>query len=322
MKTLVITRRAAWTRLLEMCLRSLPRGLTQAISGPSTRFVVGDAPPSVLKRLRPVEVVIPRDLTLRRRLRIPRQGLPDLAHAIDLLVKRETPFAADELLVHAQQDNRVEADQFLSFVLRMTPIIRLREALDMARIPVRAVASVAFEGPEMTALGANVVAALRPSLRIRALAQWLPILVTAIAAFLLSQGILTERQSQLAAMQQRLTQRTTELESLSRRLEGDKQRNEGRDAVAELLRGVTLPYEGLRWLRANLPDKLEVSHLEFADGEMRLSVRSPDILTDIESLNQGGGGSWSASVQGALTTDPSTALEMATIVCIRIGSGA
>ena len=196
----------------------------------------------------------------------------------------------------------------------MTPVALVRQALASARVPIRSVAAVSFEDAGQVVRGANAAAALRPTLRVISLLRWLPVVALLGAAVSLSQSLVAERQSQLVATQQYLSQRIVELEALSRGIEEQELRGAGRDAVSRLVEGAGVPYDGIRWLRARLPESLEVSQLEIASDKMRLSVRSPDVLADLDALT-GDGNPWSAVLEGALTADPSTGLEMATIVC-------
>ncbi len=314
MRTLIIERRTLWTRWLETWAQLMPKAVARAIAGPSNRYVVGAAPPRTIDRLRPLEVVVPHDLVLRRRLRIPRMGLPDLPHAICLIVERETPFDGDELLIHAQQEETSDATQVRSFVVRMTPVIMLRRALEAARVPVRAVTGLHLEEADRALASVNLVAALRPSLRYRWLALALPIATSIAAALFLSQQYIAERSSQLATMEQYLASRVTQLESLSRKVEDWKARGMGWSTVTDLLVGTVSAHDSLRWLSAALPEATEVSRVQLVDGQMRITVRSPDVLADIETLNASSHGC-SMSIVGALTTDPSAGLELATLVC-------
>jgi hypothetical protein len=315
-RTLIVQRRTLWSRWLEGWEHVVPAALTRAIVGPSTRYVAGTVRPRTTQWLRPLEIVVPHDLILKRRLRIPREGVPDLPHAIDLVVSRETPFSSDELLIHAQEEEVTEAGQALSFVLRMVPTATLRKALEAARFPLRLVSGLTLEEAGRILPHVNLVEALRPSLRLRWLAFAIPIAVIVAMTTILSQQYLAERSSNLATMERYLSSRVARLEALSREIENEKARGNGRQAVMDLLAATGSAYDSLRWLRAALPEAMQVALIELAHGEMRVAVRSADILADVERLNASGRG-WSVSIQGALTTDLSTGSELATLLCTR-----
>lgn len=312
MKGLVIKRRSLWAQLDAWLRSSLP-GLSSALAGPSTRYVIGEGASAATSPFRPLEIVLPDELLLKRRLRIPRQGLPDLAHAIKLLVSRETPFDMDELLICAQEEKSAESDERLSFALHMTPVASLRQALQDARLPIRSVRSVSIAEAGGSAI--DVATALRPSLRLTRLLPLIPIVMIAGAAVSFSQALLAERNAQVTALKQQLEAQTTQLEIVSRRLEEEKARTASSDAVTRLVEADARLHDGLRWLRASLPETTEVLRFGFSPEALRLSVRSPDILADMETLQEQAG-PCVASLDGAITADPSAGLELASILCV------
>ena len=264
-------------------------------------------------RFRPVEIVVPETSILTTTLRVPKAAIRDLSFAIDLMIQRDTPFEAAELLIHADEIASSGPDE-LAFLVRMLPRSQFGGAATTWRLMERRLARLSLEATGPTSTSVDFARLLHGRLNWR---SWVPLVPLALC---LGGGVhiwLSEmdmRTVRIAALQDKVEVTISQLAVVKRQRDETDASQKVVDAMLSLLDRPTT-YEGLVALSAMLPADSEVSRIDVKDDELKFSLRSGDLLADIQSMNSSG--NWKVSLDGPLTTDPSSGAELASLAMTR-----
>lgn len=293
-------------------LGGVPSGLRRLAEGKLISVRLPGPQPKV--RGQRVRLLLEPELVLSRRLRLPVTARGELASAIRLLIETETPFGADELIVHAERLVSGSDAREAAYQVRMVPRAALLSAA--AEHGVRSgqiVAIAAVEAPDRTDFW-------RAAFPIRAALRWAivgPILVGVTCGVLLLAEARLNRETQLAILAGGVSDRLTQLRETTAELKVRRDERLGSAELASILSASSSAFNMLGKVRTNLPADVQVARLEFSGQTIRLSVRARDALAVARYL----GGTLSAQIDGAITIDPPSGLEQATIRIQHIPGG-
>jgi hypothetical protein len=281
----------------------------ELLEGPQERVQSSSARRRAM-RWRPLEVAISEELILKTRISIPRSALGDLAHAVDLLIRRETPFEPDEMLLHAQQTASRDADQ-LTFVIRMLPRARVTAVFSTLGVRSGQVSRLTVEDAGTVRTEIDLSRGLRRRTDFAGLLSAAAIALCLVAGTYLWWSELDVRTRQIALMQTEVAAVSSQLALAARELDRKRPKGDLFDATTVLFEPGNSAFVRLMALAEALPPQVEVSRLELDGKRLRLTIRSIDILADIQSMNIISPGT--TVLDGPLTADPATGLELATI---------
>lgn len=310
MTSIVIADRSFLSETMRSVRSALPGALQRLIRGPITTIAIAEAPTGKRRRSgQQVDVVVSSDIVLRRRIIVPAKARKDVAHAIGLFIQTETPFAPGDVLVHASEDMARPSDQQVAYTVRLLPRTALLHGLAAHNLRTRQVGRVLLDGvPEV-----DFARALFPA---RRLLQWLPavpVALTLAALALLGLSDLSQRQLRIAELESEIALTLGRVKALTGDMDAARQEVSGAAAVLKLLNETPSAFLTLEAIRKFLPNDAEVLRIDLRGAETRLAIRSPNALADAQRLADPGT-QWSSSIEGPITTDPASNLDMATIL--------
>ncbi len=310
MTSFVIADRSFVSEALRSAHKALPAAVRRLIRGAVDTVALADT--SDGRRYRPlqrVDVLVPADMVLRRRIVVPAKARKEIGHAVELFIRTETPFSPEDVLAHAREEAARPADQQVAYAVRLLPRATLRQALATRKLHVRQVDRVVLDG----VADVDFAPALFPA---RRFLRWLPaipivVILTAVAWHGL--GDLSQRQSRIAELEDRVAATLVRVKALTGDIEAARQQASGTLAVLKLLSDTPSAVATLEAIRRSLPAGTEVLRLDLRGSEVRLAVRSPNALADAQALSVAPA-PWAGSIEGPITADPGSSLEMATIL--------
>lgn len=310
MTSIVIADRSFLSETLRSVRLALPTALQRLIRGPIGAVAIAAAPTGNRRRpSQPVDVVVSYDVVLRRRIVVPAKARKEVTHAIGLFIQTETPFAPGEVLVHALEDTARPSDQQLAYSVRLLPRTALLQGLAAHKLHPRQVARIVLDGvPDV-----DFAPALFPS---RRLLRWLPaipVALTLTALALLGLGDLSQRQLQIAELESEVALTLGRVRALTTDIDAARQQVSGTGAVLKLLNETPSAFLTLEAIRKFLPTDTEVLRIDLRGAETRLAIRSPNALADAQRLARLET-RWSSSIEGPINADPTSNLEMSTIL--------
>lgn len=310
MTSIVIADRSLLSAALRSVRSALPLSLTKLLRGPIETVAIAQPPSGKRRRsLKPVDVAVSSDIVLRRRIVVPAKARKDVAHAIDLFIRTETPFAPGDVLVHALEELARPSDQQVGYTVRLLPKTALLQGLKAHNLRPRQIARIVLDGtPEV-----DFAEALFPA---RRLLRWLPavpVALTLTALGLLGLSELSQRQLRLAELESEIGLTLGRLRIVTTEMDTARQQVSGTAAVATLLDATPSAFLTLEAIRRTLPAETELLRIELRGAETRLAIRSPNALADAQRF-AGEEPKWSSSIEGPITADPASGLELATIL--------
>jgi general secretion pathway protein L len=310
MTSIVIADRSFLSETIRSVQSALPAALQRLIRGPISTIAIAEAPADNRRRSgQPVDVIVSSDIVLRRRIVVPAKARKEVAHAIGLFIQTETPFAPNEVLVHALEDVARPSDLQLAYTVRLLPRTVLLQGLTAHRLRTGRVGRILLDGmPDV-----DFAPALFPS---RRLLRWLPaipVALTLTALALLGLSDLSQRQLQITELESEIALTLGRVRVLTADIDAARQQQSGTGVVLKLLNETPSAFLTLESIRKFLPDGAEVLRIDLRGAETRLAIRSPNALADAQRL-AGPETRWSSSIEGPITADPTSSLEMATIL--------
>lgn len=310
MTTIVIADRSFLSVAMRSARSALPPRLNDLFRGPVETVVIAEPPSDRRGRSRQwVDVVVNADSVLRRRIVVPAKARQEIAHAIDLFIRTETPFAPADVLVHASEDVVRPSDQQVGYTVRLLPKAELLRGLSQHKLRPGQVARILLDGvPDI-----DFATALFPA---RRFSRWLPLVPVALtfaALGVLAMNELSGRQLQLAELETEIASTLLRIRTVTAEMDAARQQVSGIGAVLRLLNETPSAFLTLEAIRRLLPNETEVVRVDMRGTETRLAIRSPNALADAQRLADAGA-NWSSSIEGPITADPSSNLEQATIL--------
>ncbi len=256
----------------------IPGQWREAIAGPVNQLKIspsGFAFEQPRRRLRPTDVLVSSSLVLAKRLIVPVGARKDLPHAIDLLIRSQTPFEARELLCHATADGPV-ADGALTHTIHLVPRLPIEEALESAGVPRIGVRRIAMEDGPTGAV--EFVAAFRPIQRWLRLLWVIPPVMVVVA--LCSWTIVESgtRAQQVAILDGLIAQELSQLRAASDELDALRTQAADGAVVTQAIANSVSSYRLLADIRAAIAPSVEITKVEFRENAMRLLVKADNAL--------------------------------------------
>lgn len=289
---------------LRWVLGGAPAWLVRLLSGDVTTLSI---PGTAQTRLGgPVRVLVGPELILKRRLRLPLAGKADLKSAIRLLIETETPFRPEELIAHAERLPAPRETREAVYEIRLLP----RETL-LAELAARGIRSARIAGiadqsaPDRTDFAPS-------AFPVRAALRWafvVPLLAVIAAVAVLLAEATHRRETSLAGLAAAESDRLLELRRVSTELDDRRQALMGTAEVVAALSASASVLNLVSLVRVGLPADVQVLRLDYSDRALQVSVRATDAL----AVAQGLADTVSAKIDGAITIDPGSGLEQATI---------
>jgi Tfp pilus assembly protein PilN len=164
----------------------------------------------------------------------------------------------------------------------------------------------------------DMAAAFTPRWVLRAWSWILPLTGLIVAVAVLAYQDLAQRQAIVDELEQRAAALTTQTKALTEQEAKRQATMDGQAIVDKLVDQSPSSYLRLEVLRQRLPAQTKIDRLDLRGAELRVTVRSKNVLADVQTLAKQPG--WISSVDGAITTDPNSGLEVATILLTGAGS--
>jgi hypothetical protein len=304
MRGLIIQRRSAVTDAVRWLAAGFPARLTRFWRGPAANARLTASGLGAVEGagwLRPVDLTVAPEAMLPMRLVIPTEGRHELSHAIALAIRQDTPFEPEELVVQAVEVERGGGSE--TYAIHAVPrrlVSEARKSLGHQRL-----------GRITTmAGGPDLAAAVIP---LRRFSPWLvafPLLVIALVGVVSSYQVLAEQDRRVAELETQTSSVLTELRQVSAELEALETRAAAGNLVTAALTAELPALVLLERARQQLGEAAEVTQVELRDGELRLSLRTPDVLAEMARFADAG---WAAAIEGAITADPVASREIATL---------
>lgn len=315
MSTIVVRHRSVLSDLWTAAVDAVPRRWRAAVAGPLNRIRIasdGAGFEEPHKPFRPVEISIASAFVLSRRLVIPRAGRQDVRYAVELLIKSETPFSPDELLIDVAFAGAMPDGGGLAYDIRLVPRTKVTDALQSLRIRPSRVRRIAIAS-EPPSSRVDFAAVLAPS---RRWVKWLPtipVVILVVAFVALAQFELALRQRQASDLEERVSEALTALRSATEEVELLRS-SVGRGQTAEEAFASSLPaFLTLSEIRAKLPDATRLNKIEMRDRSVRLSIVTTNALEDAKGFGDQLKG-WTATIEGAIAVDQGNGMESAVIL--------
>lgn len=300
---LIVAERSTALDSWRWLVSGVPRWLVRGIEGDIASVIVPGPPTKGRRRTR---LLLGPELVLKKRLQLPFAAKGDLGPAVRLMVETETPFSPDEVLVHAERLQQAGNSEEAAYLIRIVPRAAMFAATRAQGLrPADIVAIVDKDAPDRTDFW-------RSAFPGRSAWRWsvaLPFLVAAAALTVMvvdELGTLERQRSELGAA---TTDRLAQLSAAADRLEEYRQQITGGAEVSEALASSSSAYNLLGELRSALEPDTEVLRIEFAGRALSVSIRSADALATARHVAT----KLSAQIDGAITADPGTGLEVATL---------
>jgi hypothetical protein len=254
--------------------------------------------------LRPVDLNVTPEAILAMRLAIPTAARRDFPHAVGLAIRQDTPFEPDELLVQALEVERDAGSE--TYLVNAVPKRLIEDAA--RRVGHIRLGRIGAGGNGIPDLAEAMFPWRRPL-------KWLtvlPLMTIFGVAATGTYGALADLDQKAAAIGEQVAATLAELRHLSGELDAIDARAAAGRNIATTIAAVPPAFLLLERARHELPTTTEVTQAELGDGELRLSLRSEDALGDMAGFIDAG---WSAAVDGAITSDPTSGRE---IVVLRL----
>ncbi len=308
----VVVRSRSWVGKYARALDGMiPSSLRLLLEGarPTARIDDVEAP----ARFGSIDVVVPADLVLRTHLSLPKANGKDLPHAIDLLLRERTPFEASEVIVDAEEQEPQEGSEQADYVVRILPFALLERARARWGVRLAKIGAISVLEPSGDRIETDFALALSPT---RLYTRWIAVLPLALllgAFVLFAIRDLSDRQLQVSSLGTAIQSAAITAKSLSDELEARGKASSGTKAVIALVESTPSAFATLEALRHALPAPTHITEMELQAGETRLSVRSTNVLADMQKIGSAQA-QWQATIQGAITASPQGDGEIGTIV--------
>jgi general secretion pathway protein L len=312
-KTFVVSHRSALGDAVQALVQAVPAGVRDCLRGPVSRISAGETKGRAPSWPRPFDIVVPAGQTLTRRISIPRAARGDLAHAIELFIRHDTPFEPGEVVIHAEESPHASGDDQAPYLVRLVPRQPIENALRALGGSRRRVRRILLTSRSATAAEVDIAPAFLGPRYLRSLAAILPIGLIAIALVLLAGRELTSQQAAIAHLEATIAETRAAVQLANRGVEKRNELSSGQEALAKLVTQSPPVLARLELVRQALPLSTEISRIAVRGTELRLTVRSDDVLADAQLLGDAAA-SWESSIEGALSNDPASGREVATIL--------
>lgn len=288
----------------------VPPTIRAFVRGPLGRIDLSVADPEVPNMRWPLVINLPEHLILKHNMRLPRAGRKELRGAIELFVAHSTPFEPKEVIAHAFELPPLQgADGQISYELLILPRAQIEEVLKDLNIPMRRLRFATVSGVGYALDLAKAVV----TYHIPDWCSWgTPVLGLAAALALILASDLSDRQNMVADIQQRLATVSTTARELSAKEAKSHLATDTYAVLKTLIEQAPSSFLRLQALRKSLPSMAAVQRIDLRGQELRVLVRSSDVLAVGRALADRSG--WANSIEGAVTTDPASHLEVGTIL--------
>lgn len=252
--------------------------------------------------LRRIDLTVTAEAFLPLRLILPRAGRNELRHAVDLSISQETPFDPNEVICQAVEIERSSESE--TFLVHVVPRRLIANAVK--QLGPRSVGRIAIVGYEDVDLSPAVFP-------LRVLAPWLallPILLLAIVLGTRAELALREQAQVMDTLESDASVALARLRALSDEFDALDASASGQRQVETALAGKISVLSLLERARRLISAQTEVTAVELRDGELRLSLRTNNVLAELAIFAASG---WPGTVDGAITSDPATGQENATL---------
>lgn len=312
--SILVRNRSRLGELGDAALRTVPLSWRGLLRGPVTEISLGRTAESRrrISPFRPVDLIVTLDLVLQRKMSVPKSSRQDISSAIELFLRHDTPFDPGEVGVHALELPSGPGAEQSAYMVRVLPRAVIDDAMRYFRIRRSQLRKVLIANASGTPDEIDLAPALFPRWR---WAKWLvtiPIAVVISSICTLAFGNLAQLQTRVAELDQQVATQLAVVKSLGQQLDTLHRGSTGEAAAMDLVQGTPSSFEWFEQVRKRLPGTTEISRIEMHSGELRLSVRSPDVLADVQKL--GASRLWSANLEGAITADPASKQDAATIL--------
>lgn len=315
MKTIVVRQRSLVERLSQQVIDAIPATLKGFLSGPVNRLNIAGKHVELdekRKRWRPTDVIVSPGDVLKRRMPIPTEGRSELRHAIGLFVRSITPFAPEELLIHAIADRDHSDGDMLSYTIRMLPKDAVLAALKQQKLPRRGIRSITIDD-SLAGESVDFVEALVPSRRWRKWSPALPVVALLMIVSIVCAGRLSDLGAREALLEDQASQALVHVRALTD--QRDKQRLAGstQQATVQAFNDAQSAFLLFTDIRATLPADTELLRVELRQDGARLTVRTANAL-QVAKTFAAALPKRDASIDGGISADPSSGLENAVVL--------
>lgn len=305
MRGVIVKRRVAVAEALRWLFAGIPERLVRLWRGPTASAEItanGLGKVTGASRLRPVSLTVAPDAMLPMRLVIPSEGRNELRHAVALAIRQDTPFEPDEVVALAVEAERGAGSE--TYLVHAVPKRLIADAVGkVGHLRLDRVSVASLHGPDLAT-------AMFPWRRARPWLAALPLAVILVVMGLGAHGVLAEQQRQAAGLEIETAVALAQLRELSDELEGIEARATAGKQIAAKIGAAPVAFVLLDQARHLLSSSTEVAEVELRAGELRLSLRTADALADMALFVEAG---WSAAIEGAITADPMSGREIATL---------
>lgn len=302
MHGLIIQRRSAATDAWRWLAAGFPARLTRFWRGPVATARLTASGLGAVEGAgwpRSVDLSVAPEAMLSMRLVVPTEGRHELSHAIALAIRQDTPFEPDELVVQAVEIDRGGGSE--TYAIHAVPTRLIAEAK-------KSLGHRRLGRITATAGGPDLAAALFPLRRLSPWLPTLPLLAMTLVGVIGSYEVLAGQDRRVAELEAQTSVVLTELRHVSAKLEAlDAHAAAGNLVTAALTAGLPALLL-LERARQQLGEAAEVTQVELRDGELRLSLRTPNVLAEMGRFADAG---WVAAIEGAITADPVASREIA-----------
>lgn len=304
MQGLIIQQRSVVTDALRWLAAGIPARLTRFWRGPVATAQLTASGLGAVEGAgwpRPVDLSVTPGAMLPMRLVIPTEGRHELSHAIALAIRQDTPFEPGELVMQAVEVDRGGGSE--TYAICAVP----RRLIEEAR---KSLGHRRLGRITATAGGPNLAAALFPLHRFSLWLAALPIIVIALVGFIGSCQVLAEQDHRVTELEAETSMVLAQLRQVSAELDALEADAAAGNLVTAALTADLPALVLLERARRQLGEAAEVTQAELRDGELWLSLRTPDVLAETALFADAG---WGATIEGAITADPAASREIATL---------
>ena len=310
---MVIRDCSLWTTLVRVVIDSIPKIARDLVRGPAGAVTI-DALRQVKlempRAFRPVDIVLQSSCALAMQIAIPADGRGDMHHAVALAVAEQTPFEASEVLAHAAEQEPMHADGMRKYLVHLVPRSIVLTALADHGVRPSRVRRVLLETQGSPGRRIDLQYSLLPHRRLLRALVLLPLLLLFGSALWLAHTELSSRQRVAAALDAEIAATLGQLREATTTLDALKAQNAGVSQVRAALDASQSAFLMLSALRQALPTGTALQRIDLHDGDLRLGVKSGGVLRDMTAFEP----DWSISIEGAITTDPASGKELATLL--------
>jgi len=310
---IVIKDRSVLATLMRVVIDSIPRIARDLVRGPAGAVTI-DALRQVKvempRAFRPVDIVLEPSSALTLQIAVPADGRRDLHHAVALSIAERTPFEASEVLAHAAEQEPKHADGMRKYLVHLVPRTIVSTALADRGVRLSRVRWVLLEGCGSPGRRIDLQYSLFPRRRVLHALVLLPLLLLVGSAAWMAHAELSSRQRVAAALNSEIAAILGQLREMTTALDALRSQDAGVSQVRAALDASQSAFLMLSALRQALPTGTALQRIDLHDGELRLGVKSSGVLRDMTAFET----DWSTSIEGAITTDPASGKELATVL--------